>query len=74
MYDLIHQFIQYSMKHVTLVCMPKMWRYLDHTNAAGGVMQEIAICYLQILLSDHIDGFHRTLHMTDVDDGGIALD
>ncbi len=40
----------------------------------GGVMQEIAICYLQILLSDHIDGFHRTLHMTDVDDGGIALD
>lgn len=60
----------HSILHETchFICMPKMRRFLDNIDAAGDIMEENSTCYLQILLSDHIEGFHRTLHMADMDD------
>ena len=55
------------------VCMPKNRRYLGHVDTTGGVMEENATCYLQILLSNHLAGFSRTQHMADMDDWGYSF-
>ncbi len=55
------------------VCMPAKQRNLDDIDAGGGVMEENACCYLQILLSDHIHGFNRLIHMQNMDEWGYSF-
>ena len=50
-------------------------QFLDYIDAAGEVLEEKTTCNLQILLSDHAEGIHRTLHKADMNNGGgIDLD
>ena len=61
------------MRPVTLFVCQKNRRYLGHVDTTGGVMEENATCYLQILLSNHLAGFSRTQHMADMDDWGYSF-
>ncbi len=44
-----------------------------HTNAGGTMMEENAVCYLQILLADRLRGVGRTLLMHDMDTWGYSF-
>lgn len=52
------------------VCMSQNQRCLNSYDAGGGVFEENATCFLQILLSDHICGYNRTQQMQDMDNWG----
>lgn len=55
------------------ICMPKKQRILDKIDAAGSSKEENACCYLQLLMSDHIDGFSREQHMKNMDEWGYSF-
>ena len=65
----------HSILHETchFVCMPKNQRYLDEIDAAGSTIEESACCYLQLLISDHIEGFTREEHMKNMDEWGYSF-
>lgn len=44
-----------------------------HTNAGGTMMEENAVCYLQIVLADQLDGVGRARMMIDMDTWGYSF-
>lgn len=53
--------------------MDKERRETLHTDAGGTMMEENAVCYLQILLSDDIKGIGRERMMSDMDAWGYSF-
>lgn len=52
------------------VCMDSARRAALHTDALGDDLEETAVCYLQALLADHLDGYARAQLFTDMDAWG----
>ena len=48
-------------------------RSVLHTNAGGTMMEENAVCYLQILLADKLDNVGRKRMMIDMDTWGYTF-
>ena len=65
----------HSVLHETChyICMDKSRREGVHTDAGGDYDEENAVCYLQILLSDHIDHFGRLRMFRDMDRWGYTF-
>jgi hypothetical protein len=55
------------------VCMDESRRDGVHTDAGGDYDEENAVCYLQILLADHIDDFGRMRMFRDMDEWGYSF-
>ncbi len=55
------------------VCMDKRRRQHLHTDAGGTALEECAVCYLSILLADHIPGYHRARMQADMDCWGYSF-
>lgn len=65
----------HSILHETChwVCMDMERRRGLHTNAGGDYDEENAVCYLQILLADHLRGFGAQRCMVDMDAWGYSF-
>ncbi len=65
----------HSLLHETchFICMDSERRQGLHTNAGGGYDEENAVCYLQVLLSDHVPGMGRQRMMSDMDQWGYSF-
>ena len=65
----------HSILHETchFVCMPKNQLRDDRVDASGSPAAENACCYLQILISDHVHGFNREIHMKNMDEWGYSF-
>ncbi len=65
----------HSILHETChyLCMDPARRDNLHTNAGGDYDEENAVCYLQILLSDQIEGFGQDRCMQDMDTWGYSF-
>lgn len=55
------------------VCMDESRRDGVHTDAGGDYDEENAVCYLQILLADHIDDFGQMRMFQDMDHWGYSF-
>ena len=55
------------------ICMDAERRHALHTDAGGDYDEENAVCYLQILLADHIDGLGRERMLVDMDRWGYTF-
>lgn len=55
------------------ICMDDQRRQRLHTDAGGGYDEENGVCYLQILLADHLDGFGRERMFRDMDEWGYSF-
>jgi len=66
LHSLLHEACHY-------ICMDKSRRDGLDTDAGGDYDEENAVCYLQILLSDHIDGFGRHRAFEDMDAWGYTF-
>jgi len=55
------------------ICMSDERRQGLDTDAGGDYDEENAVCYLQILLADRIDGFNRDQCMVDMDNWGYTF-
>lgn len=55
------------------ICMTPERRAALHTNAGGDDLEESAVCYLQILLADALDGVGREQLMRDMDAWGYSF-
>ena len=55
------------------VCMDTKRRASLDTNAGGGYQEEDAVCYLQILLSDHIHEMNQERMFSDMDEWGYTF-
>ncbi len=55
------------------ICMSPGRRNALHTNAGGDYDEENAVCYLQILLADHLPGFGRARMMQDMNCWGYSF-
>ncbi len=55
------------------ICMSADRRASLHTNAGGGYDEENGVCYLSILLSDHIEGFGHERMFSDMDEWGYSF-
>ena len=55
------------------VCMDETRRTGIHTDAGGDYDEENAVCYLQILLADHIEHFGRQRMLEDMDRWGYTF-
>jgi hypothetical protein len=55
------------------ICMDQQRRTSLHTNAGGDVLEENAVCYLQILLADHLEDFSSHQMMRDMDNWGYSF-
>lgn len=56
-----------------IVCMPPERRAALHTDCGGSDLEEAAVCYLQCLLADLIDGFGRDRLFADMDAWGYSF-
>ena len=63
LHSLLHEACHY-------ICMDSQRRSKLHTNAGGTSDEENAVCYLQILLSDHFTQFSRAKMMQDMNSWG----
>lgn len=65
----------HSLLHETchVVCMCDERREQLMTDAGGDDLEECAVCYLQILLADHIAGVGRDRLMRDMDTWGYSF-
>lgn len=65
----------HSLLHETchVVCMDSARRAVLHTNAGGDDLEEAAVCYLQILMADALDGVGRGRLMLDMDRWGYSF-
>lgn len=65
----------HSILHETChyVCMDKFRRAGVHTDAGGDYDEENAVCYLQILLADFIQGFSKQRMFKDMDSWGYTF-
>lgn len=55
------------------LCMDPARRSGLHTDAGGDDLEESAVCYLQILLADHLPGVGRERLMDDMDAWGYSF-
>lgn len=55
------------------ICMDNTRREKLNTNAGGNYEEENAVCYLQILLADDLDGMTRKRMMQDMDSWGYTF-
>jgi hypothetical protein len=55
------------------ICMDDQRRQNLHTDAGGGYDEENGVCYLQILLADHLPGFGRKRMFEDMDEWGYSF-
>jgi len=55
------------------ICMDENRRQSLDTNAGGDYDEENAVCYLQILLADQIEGFGRARCLADMDRWGYSF-
>lgn len=55
------------------ICMDPERRQHLHTDAGGGYDEENAVCYLSILLADHIPGYSAAQMMGDMDSWGYTF-
>ncbi|BAO44870.1 hypothetical protein [Thiolapillus brandeum] len=55
------------------ICMDQQRRSNLHTDAGGGYDEENGVCYLQILLADHLPGFGRKRMFADMDEWGYSF-
>ncbi len=55
------------------VCMDPQRRAQLHTDAGGGYDEENGVCYLQLLLADHLPGFGRGRMFLDMDAWGYTF-
>ena len=55
------------------ICMDEERRSGLNRNAGGDDLEEAAVCYLQILLADDIDGVGRDRLMRDMDEWGYSF-
>ncbi len=55
------------------LCMDENRRANLHTNAGGDYDEENAVCYLQILLADTIEGYSSAQCMQDMDAWGYTF-
>lgn len=65
----------HSAMHETahFVCMPPTRRAELDRDAGGDYDEENGVCFLQILLADHIDGVGRARMMRDMDEWGYTF-
>ena len=65
----------HSLLHETChtICMTAKRRKLLHKDAGGDDLEEAAVCYLQILLADQLDGVGRERLMADMDAWGYSF-
>ncbi len=65
----------HSLLHETchIVCMDGPRRASLHRDAGGDDIEEAAVCYLQVVLADCIDGAGRERMMRDMDDWGYSF-
>jgi len=65
----------HSLLHETchIICMTEERRACLETDAGGDDLEEAAVCYLQVLLADQIDGVGRARLMTDMDAWGYSF-
>ena len=66
----IHSLL-HEMCHV--ICMTEERRKCLHRDAGGDDLEESAVCYLQILLADHLPGVGRRRLMQDMDTWGYSF-
>ena len=55
------------------ICMDDQRRDSLHTDAGGGYDEENGVCYLQILLSDFLEGIGKEQIFTDMDEWGYSF-
>jgi len=55
------------------ICMDPSRRAALHTDAGGDYEEENAVCYLQILLADFINGYSSAECMSDMDQWGYSF-
>jgi hypothetical protein len=55
------------------ICMDSGRRRTLHTDAGGGYDEENGVCYLQILLADHLPGYSRAQMFADMDSWGYSF-
>ena len=56
-----------------IICMTGERRAVLNRDAGGSDLEESAVCYLQVLLADFIDGVGRNRLMTDMDRWGYSF-
>ena len=56
-----------------IICMDEGRRAGLETDAGGDDLEEAAVCYLQVMLADHIDGVGRGRLMSDMDEWGYSF-
>lgn len=66
LHSVLHEACHYA-------CMTPARRSGLHTDAGGDDAEENAVCYLQILLADHIPGFGRARQLADMDAWGYSF-
>lgn len=66
----IHSILHESCHYI---CMNQERRSSLHTNAGGSADEENAVCFLQILLSDHLSFTNKTKMMKDMDNWGYSF-
>jgi hypothetical protein len=65
----------HSLLHETshIVCMTEARRAGLNKNAGGDDLEESAVCYLQVILADQIEGVGRDTLMRDMDAWGYSF-
>jgi hypothetical protein len=65
----------HSLLHETchIICMDEERRAGLETDAGGDDLEEAAVCYLQVMLADYIDGVGRDRLMDDMDEWGYSF-
>jgi hypothetical protein len=65
----------HSLLHETchIICMDEERRSDLETDAGGDDLEEAAVCYLQVMLADYIDGVGRDRLMRDMDEWGYSF-
>jgi len=65
----------HSLLHETchVICMTSKRRAGLDRDAGGGDLEEAAVCYLQIVLAEHIDAAGRDLLIQDMDTWGYSF-
>ena len=56
-----------------IVCMDEGRRADAHTDAGSDDIEEEAVCYLQILLAEHLEGFGRERALSDMQAWGYTF-
>jgi len=55
------------------ICMDNTRRNQLDTNAGGDYDEENAVCYLQLLLSNYLEGYTQLRHFQDMDNWGYSF-